>query len=144
MTRIGSNFASVARLALGAMWLWSGTAKLRAPFEFASTVAGYRLLNSSTSMFVAATLPALEIFVGACLLFAVLTDGALLATMVYASSFLIAEIYVLTRGLSVHCGCFGTSSSLIVGHTTLAIDVAILVVAAALYRFSRSVSRKVT
>ena len=56
----------IARLALGALFVYAGYVKLRNPFLFEMAVDGYRLLPPTGVILVARGLPWLEVALGRC------------------------------------------------------------------------------
>ena len=100
-------FQWIARLFLGALFLYAGYAKLQEPFLFEMAVDSYQLLAPWAVLAVAHSLPWLEVALGLVLIagwkltyfsgFATLLIGFFLALM--AISF--------ARGVEAQCGCFG-------------------------------------
>ena len=99
----------ILRLALSAIFLYAGVAKMRGAQGFAESVASFRLLPGALITPTALTLPPLEIL-GAAL---ALSGGRLrrigaFCLFALLIAFMTALLSALTRGLQVDCGCFGT------------------------------------
>lgn len=99
----------VARLLLGALYLWSGAAKVRDLHAFAEEVANYQLLPGGLVPWFAATLPGIELLVGALLVMGVWTRASALLASALLGVFVVALTQALARGINLRCGCFGGS-----------------------------------
>lgn len=109
--KIARILTLLIRLGLGGILLWSGVAKLRQPYDFLSNVYQYELLGPKMGMAVAMILPWVEVVIGLCLLAGLFVGGALLGSILLAAVFTFAQASAMRRGLSIECGCFGSSSS---------------------------------
>jgi uncharacterized membrane protein YphA (DoxX/SURF4 family) len=101
-----------ASLAFGALFLWSGVAKVKDPVSFAEAIRHFRLVGDPVAPALAHFLPWLEIFAGA----AVMWDrtrqaGAALLTLLLLG-FTGAVVIAWVRGLDIACGCFGGEESM--------------------------------
>jgi putative oxidoreductase len=114
-----SGFLFVVRVAIGCMFLYSSLPKIRQPYDFLSSVYSYELVGPKLGMFIAMTLPWLEILVGICLIGDIFVGGALLASIVMVAMFTFVLASALYNGLQITCGCFGASSTEIIGYSTL-------------------------
>jgi putative oxidoreductase len=128
-----SVFLFLARLGIGCMFLWGSLPKIRQPYDFLSSVYSYELVGPKLGMFVAMTLPWLEIFVGICLIGGVFISGALLVSTGMAMMFTFVIGSALYHGLDITCGCFGASSTEIVNYSTLIRACVILLFSVAAY-----------
>ena len=96
-----------SRVVLAGVFLYGGYTKLQAELQFASAIAGYRLLPDKLILPVATYLPWLEIILGLLLLTGWYSRvvagfaGALLAF------FIIIMAITYFRGIEADCGCFG-------------------------------------
>jgi putative oxidoreductase len=97
----------VARIALGALFVFSGAAKVYDPGEFASEVQKYNLLPWVPGVVLALYLPWLEILCGLLLVLKKFEKGALLLIIVLLIIFMVALASATLRGLNIDCGCFG-------------------------------------
>ena len=100
------------QLALGAIFLFAGIAKIADPPGFAHEVSNYRLLPAAAAVnSMALVLPWLEVFAGLALVLgcwrrtAAAIFGLLLVVFIGAISI------NLVRGHPIDCGCFGTSKT---------------------------------
>jgi len=101
------------RVAIGCVFLLGSIPKLRQPYDFLSSIYNYELVGPKLGMFIAMTLPWVEILIGICLIGGIFIGGALLASAGMATVFTIALSSVLYRGLEISCGCFGTNAEII-------------------------------
>ncbi len=127
-----------ARIGLGALFVLAGVLKLKDPQAFAIEITNYRLLPA-LAPYMAVGLPPVEVALGIALVLpwdAWRRAGAALATGLLAV-FTLAVVSAVARGMDVSCGCFGASSDK-VSYVTIARDVALVVIAAALVVFPRS------
>ena len=111
--------SSIIRIAIGCMFIYSSLPKIRHPYDFLSSVYSYELVGPKLGMFVAMTLPWLEVIVGVCLVGGVFVSGALLASAAMAAMFTFVLGSAMYHSLNITCGCFGASSTEIVGISTL-------------------------
>ena len=109
-----SHLLVIIRVALGAVFIYSGWEKLMAPFEnFEAVIEGYQFLKPPFIFLVAVSFPWLELIFGA-----FLALGFLIRTSALALSFLLITFLVLLcRSFWLHlpvseCGCFGSGLSL--------------------------------
>jgi hypothetical protein len=93
------------------IFVWSSLPKIQHPYDFLVAVYRYELARPSMVTMIAVTLPLIELVLGLALLGGICIGGALLACVVLGALFTFAQIAALYRGLSISCGCFGTSAS---------------------------------
>ena len=124
----------VLRLALAALFVWAGAAKLADPIAFSEEIANYRLMAGLAPV-IAATLPAIEIVAGLALAFAPAAwrAGAALLVLAMLIVFTGAVTAAWLRGIDVRCGCFGKGGGFIDG-LTVARDLAFVAWAAMVVR----------
>jgi hypothetical protein len=122
----------VLRIGIGCMFIWGSLPKIRQPYDFLSSVYGYELVGPRLGMFIAMTLPWLELFVGICLIGGIFVGGALLTSAGMAAMFTFVLSSALYRGLSISCGCFGSGGDLI-GYSTVIRACVILLLSLAAY-----------
>ncbi len=110
----------LARLVLGGLFVVAGALKLGDPTTFATEIANYRLVPS-LAPWLAVTLPAVELVVGAALIVAPAAwrRGAALAALGLLVMFTVAVGHALHAGINVDCGCFGSHSGSVDGWTLL-------------------------
>ena len=125
-------FTAIARLSIGALFIYSSLPKLRQPYDFLGNVYEYELVGPSTGVLVAVVLPWLELVIGICLLGGILVSGAFLLSVALGAVFTFAQASALYRGLGISCGCFASSagehtvSYLTLGRAILIIPLALL------------------
>jgi uncharacterized membrane protein YphA (DoxX/SURF4 family) len=120
------------RIGLAGLFLVAGAAKLRNPVAFAGEIVNYRWM-SSLAGYAAASLPMVELVLGAALLLAPAPwrRAAALAMLGLLTLFTVAVTQVVARHINIDCGCFGVSSGPVNDWTVLR-DVAMLLAAGAL------------
>lgn len=124
--------------ALGAVFIYAGWAKLGSPQDFSDSIASFAILPNRLINPLALALPPFEIIAGLAVVLGIRRRAALLAITALTVIFLLALGSAIARGISVDCGCFGTSSAS-KAWVDLARDVGFLVAAAGLYRRSMKV-----
>lgn len=97
------------RMALSAIFLWSGMAKLTAPGEFAAIIESYGLLPDRWIMPAAIALPMLEVVAGLGLMAHIQGSLALITGLL--GLFMVILSYGIWMGFDVDCGCFGPEDS---------------------------------
>ncbi|MFH1616423.1 MAG: MauE/DoxX family redox-associated membrane protein [Planctomycetota bacterium] len=66
--KVFESFLYFVRVAIGCMFIYSSLPKIRQPYDFLASVYSYELVGPKVGMFVAMTLPFLELIVGICLI----------------------------------------------------------------------------
>jgi putative oxidoreductase len=97
----------VARIALGALFVFAGATKVYDPGEFAKEVQKYNLLPWIPGVLLALYLPWLEILAGLLMVLKIFEKGALLVITLLLVIFTLALASAMVRGLDIDCGCFG-------------------------------------
>ena len=127
----------LVRLVIGGLLLVAGALKLRDPTSFATEIANYQLLPAVAPV-LAAILPALEVVIGAGLIFApalwrrAAAAGALGLFVMFTGA--VASAYF--RRINIDCGCFGTGGGPIDALTLLR-NLALTAGTLAVLRFDR-------
>ncbi len=119
-TSIRPWLGTLARLGLGAVFLWAGAAKLSDPQAFVRAVRAYDATPEWLSSGIGYGLPTLEICLAVLLILGIITRysaGVVGALLVF---FLIGIIEAGARGIKLECGCFGGGGSTV--HTTYLLD----------------------
>lgn len=124
--------ALMLRMALGALFVWTGWEKTPDPNAFLFSIRSFHILPDPYAAWVAMGLPWLEIAAGAALLTGLLIEGGLAVIAGMLAVFLWAIIYSWHRGLDIECGCFGGENATSDYHEIILRDVALLVLALAL------------
>ena len=131
--RLFSAFVLIVRLGLGCLFLWSSLPKIRQPYDFLSSVYNYEIAGPMLGMFVAMTLPWIELLAGVCLVGGIFVGGALLVSVGMAAVFTFALSFALYHGLEINCGCFGASNTENISYATLIRACVILLLALLAY-----------
>jgi uncharacterized membrane protein YphA (DoxX/SURF4 family) len=136
--------AWLLRFGLGALFIVAGVLKLRDPTAFATEITNYRTL-AGAAPYLAATLPMVEIVLGAALILAPAAwrRAGALATAGLLAIFTVAVTQAVARGINIDCGCFGGGASPVTGWT-VARDLGLLAGALALFVITPTSSRRST
>ncbi len=134
---------TVARLALAAVWLVAGGAKVGDLAASGRAVNAYRVMPYEAAKVIGAALPFVEIALGLLLLAGVavrITAGISAALLVV---FVTGIVSAWARGLRIDCGCFGSGGDLAAGAdptygTELARDAGFLLLAGFLLVWPRT------
>ncbi|MPZ66464.1 MAG: DoxX family membrane protein [Pseudonocardiaceae bacterium] len=104
--------ATVARLALGTVWVVAGVLKIGDPAASVRAVRAYQLLPEPVVQIVGAGLPAAELVLGVLLITGLgVRVGAVLSALLLAA-FVVGIAAAWARGLRIDCGCFGSGGEL--------------------------------
>ncbi len=102
------NWVSLlARLALAAIWIVSGSLKASDMMETRVAVRAYQVLPDWAVPSVAFMLPALEILLGIFLLLGIKNQWMAIVSAVVFAVFIVMIVQAWARGLQIDCGCFG-------------------------------------
>jgi uncharacterized membrane protein YphA (DoxX/SURF4 family) len=103
----------LCRLAVGAVFAYSGAIKALAPAEeFAYAIESYKVLPAALSLWAAYSVPWVELYLGLFLAAGLFTrfSGLLIGLMLIFFELLLGQAWL--RGLPItSCGCFGSSGS---------------------------------
>jgi len=129
------------RLVVGAAFVWAGLGKIADPVSFSDAIVNYRLVPAWMITPMAATLPALEIVAGACLIVGLFARGAALVASGLLGVFTVAIVQAIVRGINVDCGCFGAGSEAAagIGWREVVRDLALLAAAAHVVVYDRGI-----
>lgn len=97
----------ILRVALGAIFLVAGGAKIGHATDFAAQIAGFRILPGDFVAPLALVLPFLEVMLGAYLVLGLFTRASAWIAAALLLVFDGAIASAVIRGMSVSCGCFG-------------------------------------
>ncbi len=98
---------AVARIVLGAIFIYAAWSKMQDPSLFASAVSGYQMLPAPLVAFVAIVLPPAELIAGAALILTKWQRESALLILGMLAVFLVGLVQAEVRGLDIGCGCFG-------------------------------------
>ena len=98
---------TVGKVALGCLFIVSGTVKVGGPHLFLADVLEYQLLDRAAAWWVAALVPWFEVAVGCAMLVPPLVVGASFVGAGLSLAFAVAQVTAWVRGLEISCGCFG-------------------------------------
>ena len=122
----------ILRLIVGGAFVIAGALKIADPAKFAAAVSNYRLVPHDMINLVAIVVPWIEITAGLFVLTAIWLRAAALVITSLTVMFFVVIVSALARGLNIECGCFGTIGGKHIGLVNLAIDSALLFLAAML------------
>jgi len=131
----------VCRLLLGGAFIYAGLLKSGDPSAFAGNIVNFQLLPEAWVNITALSLPWLEIFSGLLILIGPWTRLGALSLAVLNGIFLLALLSALMRGISVDCGCFGSSGPSSPAKIGLAIARDLVFVAMAIFIYIRAARR---
>jgi len=100
----------IARLILGAVFIYASIDKIGHPAAFAKDVYNYQILPDVLINLTALVLPWLELILGIFLLVGLFREGTAWIATLLLGVFFGAMVFNLARGLDIHCGCFHTSA----------------------------------
>lgn len=119
----------VLRIALGAIFLFAGAAKVGHADVFAAQIAGFRLLPQPMVAPLALALPYLEILLGGYLVVGLFTRTAAWFAVALFAVFDLAVASAVVRGMTVSCGCFGPSDTTVTTWAEVARDAVFVLLA---------------
>lgn len=99
--------ALAAQICLGTIFILAGLSKLAAHAEFVSEISRYGILTPDLAPVFGSILPWVELAAGCALVLSIFVTPSLIIAGLLALSFLIANSYLLARGLTGSCDCFG-------------------------------------
>jgi len=100
-------FFFILRLVFGALFIWSGIAKIKDPIGFSDAVRNFEIIGDPFAVAAALLLPWLEVISGIAVMWDRFAKSASLIITGMVAFFTIAIISAWIRGLDISCGCFG-------------------------------------
>lgn len=101
---------TLARVGLGALFLWAAASKIAHPGLFFNTLLEYDLpLPEEFFRFVALSVPWLEAICAIALIFDAWKETVRPLVCVLCATFVVVLAQAVARGLDISCGCFGSS-----------------------------------
>ncbi|HVI18022.1 MAG TPA: MauE/DoxX family redox-associated membrane protein [Gaiellales bacterium] len=113
------------RVTAAGIWLFAGVTKLADLDGFRAQVDAYQVLPHALVSPFSYGLPLVEVAIGAYLLVGAMVRPTAILACVLMVIFLVAEAQAWARGLSIDCGCFGTTVQTQVGAATILRDIAL-------------------
>jgi uncharacterized membrane protein YphA (DoxX/SURF4 family) len=101
----------IARILMGAIFLYASYDKILNPQAFAEAVYNYQILPDFAINAFALALPWIELIAGLCLITGIWLPGAALIGALLMCVFTAALVFNQIRGLDVYCGCFSTQAT---------------------------------
>jgi PKD repeat protein/uncharacterized membrane protein YphA (DoxX/SURF4 family)/thiol-disulfide isomerase/thioredoxin len=127
------------RIILGSTFIVAGISKLPLQAQFINEVAGYGFLPHGLAVIYGSSLPWVELATGCALILGIFLSPALILCGLMTLSFIIANIFTLSRGISDDCGCFGQIFPL--SHSaSLTLDILMIIIVAVLIWFRTHLS----
>lgn len=114
---------------VGIIFVYSALTKIYAPYGFLIIVYGYEAVTPAQGLFIAHTLPWLELTLGMSLLTRSFEHITWFLVTFMLSVFVVARLAVIGSGLSIPCGCYGINED-IVNWKNTSVTIALLVVSA--------------
>lgn len=99
-----------ARLILGSVFVYASIDKIYHPTAFAQIVYNYQVIPDALINITAIVLPWLELLLGILLIAGIWLPSAILLSNLLLLTFFGTLVFNEVRGISVHCGCFTTST----------------------------------
>ena len=109
----------VARLILGATFIYASYHKILAPAEFAKLIYGYDLFPPATINLIAIIIPFVELITGTALIIGIYSQSAVLTINAMLAFFILIISINLIRGHEFDCGCFSVQSDQIADSPSL-------------------------
>lgn len=104
-------FLLILRLAFGAVFIWSGVAKLKDPISFADAVRNFELVKDPVAPAMALLIPWVEVIAGIFTMAGIWWRGSVATLLASLVVFTVALCIAWVRGLDISCGCFGGSGA---------------------------------
>jgi uncharacterized membrane protein YphA (DoxX/SURF4 family) len=123
---------TIARIALGALLVVTGSLKIGHANELAAAIAGFRLLHPDIIEPLALILPFGEVLLGAYLMLGLFTR---VAAFVATGAFVLygaAIASAVLRHIPANCGCFGPNDQAVADWPHVAFDLVLAVIALAI------------
>jgi len=97
------------RLSIGGMFVYAGWAKRGAGIDFADSIAEFRILPAALIIPFMLSIVPFEIAAGAMVITGLGKRVGVLGLLLMTAMYSVALTSALARGITVNCGCFGTS-----------------------------------
>ena len=97
---------ALLRIMLGGVFVFASLGKIADPHAFASSIAGYRILEGDATLHIATVIPWIELLSGCGLIAGVFIRGSSSLVLLMLVIFSAAVVSALWRGLDISCGCY--------------------------------------
>lgn len=122
------NFLSkIPSWVVGIVFVQSALSKIYSPYSFLTIIYGYEIVTPTQGLFIAHTLPWLELTLGMLLLSQSFLRMAWLLATTMLAVFVVARLTVISAGLSIPCGCYGINEDIVNWQNT-SVTIALLIV----------------
>lgn len=112
------------RTIVAAFLLFSGVLHALQPYLFVATLSSYALIPHFALFPTAIALTGLQLGIGAVLLYEHHRTEPVVWALFLFSTYALAQISVIARGMNIDCGCFGLSSTNI-SYATVSVPIAL-------------------
>jgi uncharacterized membrane protein YphA (DoxX/SURF4 family) len=120
----------VLRVAVGALFIWAGGAKIGHADVFAAQIAAFRIVPHALIAPLALLLPFFEVVLGGYLVAGLYTRVTAVIAALQLAIFATAIGSAVMRGLSLSCGCFGPGDKTVTSWPEVIRDIGFAAVAA--------------
>jgi uncharacterized membrane protein YphA (DoxX/SURF4 family) len=132
---LNSSFVCfLLRVLVGFVLIYSSIGKVERPHDFLASVIRYEILPPKLAIATALCLPALEFVLGTCLVGGLFLEGSLGISAAMFAAFVVAQVWAVSQGLRISCGCFANGGDMIGGDTILRAGVLFLIVCFLLFQ----------
>ena len=97
------------RFFIGGVFIYAALPKLGDPLAFTDTVRAYQLVDDPLNAWIAIGVPILELLCAICVVLRLFYAGACTILLGMSLGFAAAIGSLWARGITINCGCFGTS-----------------------------------
>ena len=122
--------ATLAQVALGALFLAAALGKIADISDFATQISHYRLAPIWSVNLLAIVLPWIELLAGLALVLRIRPRAGAVVVLVMMIVFTVAVAAAWARGLDFRCGCFGKAGAETIGMRKFAENILLTAVAA--------------
>lgn len=96
----------MTRMVIGTIFVSASIEKAADPASFAVLIENYKFLTPAAALFVASTLPWIELICGISMLLGIAVRGSSLVIGLMTIGFTAAVVSGVLRGLDISCGCY--------------------------------------
>jgi uncharacterized membrane protein YphA (DoxX/SURF4 family) len=99
-----------ARFILGGVFVYASFDKILHPAAFSEALYNYQILPDELINLTAIVLPFLELVLGIFLIINFWMPGTVVMCNLLLTTFIVALLFNMARGLNINCGCFSTTA----------------------------------